>query len=38
LIVGGSRFRMGFFRNTAIYWHFMTVLWLYLLLLCRVKL
>jgi cytochrome c oxidase subunit III len=38
LISGRGRFRTGFFRNTAIYWHFMSVLWLYLLLLCRVKL
>jgi|SRR5215813_8533531 len=30
--------RRSFFENTAIYWHFMGVLWLYLLLLCRTKL
>jgi cytochrome c oxidase subunit 3 len=28
----------SFLENTAIYWHFMGVLWVYLLLLCRVKL
>ena len=37
-LVTGGRCRVSLFRNTAIYWHFMTVLWLYLLLLCRVKL
>ena len=30
--------RRSFFENTAIYWHFMGVLWVYLLLLCRIKL
>jgi len=30
--------RRSFFENTAIYWHFMGVLWLYLLLLCRTRL
>jgi len=30
--------RRSFFENTAIYWHFMGVLWVYLLLLCRMKL
>jgi hypothetical protein len=29
---------MGLFRNAAIYWRFMAVLWVYLLLLCRMKL
>ncbi len=31
-------FRRGLFLNTAVYWHFMGVLWVYLLLLCRMKL
>jgi len=30
--------RRSFFENTAIYWHFMGVLWVYLLLLCWMKL
>jgi cytochrome c oxidase subunit III len=30
-------FRRAAFENTAIYWHFMGVLWLYLLLVLRVK-
>jgi cytochrome c oxidase subunit III len=30
--------RRSLFQNTAIYWHFMAVLWVYLLLLCRTKL
>lgn len=30
--------RRSLFENTAIYWHFMGVLWVYLLLLCRMKL
>lgn len=36
----GSReaFRQGIFENTAVYWHFMAVLWIYLFLLCRMKL
>lgn len=38
LLASHTTFRLGLFRNTAIYWHFMTVLWLYLLLLCRMKL
>jgi cytochrome c oxidase subunit 3 len=30
--------RRSLFDNAAIYWHFMGVLWVYLLLLCRMKL
>lgn len=30
--------RQSIFHNTAIYWHFMAILWVYLLLLCRVEL
>jgi len=33
-----STFRRSLFENTAIYWHFLGVLWLYLFLLCRLKL
>ncbi len=38
LLLGGRLARRSFFENTAIYWHFMGVLWVYLLLLCRMKL
>jgi len=38
LLASHTTFRMGLFRNAAIYWHFMAVLWLYLFLLCRMKL
>jgi cytochrome c oxidase subunit III len=38
LIAGRSAVRRSFFDNTAIYWHFIGVLWLYLFLLCRFKL
>lgn len=38
LLASHTTFRLGLFRNTAIYWHFMAVLWVYLFLLCRVKL
>ena len=31
-------FRRSIFENTAIYWHFMAALWVYLLLLCRAEL
>jgi cytochrome c oxidase subunit 3 len=38
-LVGSHRtLRRSLFQNTAIYWHFMAVLWVYLLLLCRTKL
>ena len=38
LLASHTTFRLGLFRNTVVYWHFMTVLWFYLLLLCRSKL
>lgn len=38
LLLGNGLLRRSFFENTAIYWHFMGVLWVYLLLLCRMKL
>ena len=38
LIAARSAVRRSFFDNTAIYWHFIGVLWIYLFLLCRFKL
>jgi cytochrome c oxidase subunit 3 len=38
LLAGRSPLRRSFLGNTAIYWHFMGVVWLYLFLLCRLKL
>lgn len=38
LLASHTTFRLGLFRNAAIYWHFMAVLWVYLFLLCRMKL
>jgi cytochrome c oxidase subunit III len=38
LMASRAAFRRSLFDNTAIYWHFMGVLWVYLLLLCAVKL
>jgi cytochrome c oxidase subunit III len=38
LMASHTTLRRSLFDNTAIYWHFMGVLWLYLLLLCRMKL
>jgi cytochrome c oxidase subunit 3 len=38
LIGSHTTFRRAAFHNTAIYWHFMGVLWLYLLLVLRTKL
>jgi cytochrome c oxidase subunit 3 len=38
LLASHTTFRISLFRNAAIYWHFMAVLWVYLLLLCRIKL
>jgi cytochrome c oxidase subunit III len=38
LLFIGNRFRRSTFESTAIYWHFMGVLWLYLLLVLRTKL
>jgi cytochrome c oxidase subunit 3 len=34
----GGSVRRSFLENAAVYWHFMGVLWVYLLLLCRIKL
>jgi cytochrome c oxidase subunit III len=38
LMASHTTFRRNLFNNTAVYWHFMGVLWVYLLLLCRMKL
>jgi cytochrome c oxidase subunit 3 len=38
LLAAHSRVRRSLLDNTAIYWHFMGVLWVYLFLLCRMKL
>lgn len=38
LLASHTTFRRSLFENAAIYWHFMGVLWVYLLLLCRMKL
>jgi len=38
LMASHTTFRRSLFANTAIYWHFMCGLWVYLLLLCRMKL
>lgn len=38
VLASRSTFRRSFFENTAIYWHFLGVLWVYLLVLCRMKL
>jgi cytochrome c oxidase subunit III len=38
LMASHPTFRRSLFENTAVYWHFMGVLWVYLLLLCRMKL
>jgi cytochrome c oxidase subunit III len=38
LLASHTTFRFSLFRSTAVYWHFMAVLWLYLLMLCRMKL
>lgn len=38
LMASHTTFRRSLFENTAVYWHFMGVLWVYLLLLCRMKL
>jgi cytochrome c oxidase subunit III len=38
LMAGRSALRRSLFENTAIYWHFMSVLWVYLFLLCRMRL
>jgi cytochrome c oxidase subunit III len=36
--LGRKPLRRSTYQNTAIYWHFLGVLWVYLLLLCRMKL
>lgn len=36
--IGGAAIRRSLFQNTLIYWHFLGVLWVYLLLLCLIKL
>jgi cytochrome c oxidase subunit III len=38
LMASHTTFRRSLFLNTAVYWHFLGVLWVYLLLLCRMKL
>lgn len=38
LVFRPAAFRRSLFDNTAIYWHFLSVLWIYLFLLCRMKL
>jgi len=38
LMASHSTFRRSLFENTAVYWHFIGVLWIYLFLLCLVKL
>jgi cytochrome c oxidase subunit III len=38
LVASHTTFRRSLFLNTAVYWHFMGALWVYLLLLCRMKL
>jgi len=38
LMASRGAIRRSLFDNTAIYWHFMGVLWVYLFLLCRMKL
>jgi cytochrome c oxidase subunit 3 len=38
MVASHTTFRRSLFESTGVYWHFMGVLWVYLLLLCRVKL
>jgi cytochrome c oxidase subunit 3 len=38
IVIAGGRVRRSAFDSTATYWHFMGVLWIYLLLLIRMKL
>jgi cytochrome c oxidase subunit III len=38
LMASHATIRRSLFNNTAIYWHFMAGLWVYLLLLCKLKL
>jgi len=37
LMASHTTFRRSLFLNTAVYWHFMGVLWVYLFLLCLIK-
>jgi cytochrome c oxidase subunit III len=38
VLASHSTFRRSLFEGTAIYWHFLGVLWVYLFVLCRMKL
>jgi len=38
LLASYTTFRRSLFDNSAIYWHFLSALWVYLFLLCRMKL
>ena len=38
VLASHTTFRRSLFENTAIYWHFLGVLWVYLFVLCRMKL
>jgi cytochrome c oxidase subunit III len=38
VLASHTTFRRSLFENTAIYWHFLGVLWVYLFVLCRIKL
>ncbi|HTZ31417.1 MAG TPA: cytochrome c oxidase subunit 3 [Methylomirabilota bacterium] len=38
LSIRQSAIRRSIFENTAVYWHFIALLWVYLLVLCRTKL
>ena len=38
VVASHTIFRRSLFENAAIYWHFLGVLWVYLLVLCRMKL
>lgn len=38
VLASHTTFRRSLFENTAIYWHFLGILWVYLFVLCRMKL
>ena len=38
LVASRGALRRSLFENAAIYWHFLGVLWVYLFVLCRMKL
>jgi cytochrome c oxidase subunit III len=38
MLASHTAFRRSLFENTAIYWHFLGALWVYLFVLCRMKL